>query len=52
MLGWKDEMYMSHSCIVAKTNLYVTERNMYVIKINCMWYKDEFIGYTNKICML
>ena len=43
----KDKIYL-----LQRQNLYVTERNMYVIKIKSMCYKDEFICYANKICML
>ena len=53
----KDILYM-----LQRQNVYVikkvkekficSERNMYVIKIKFMCYKDKFICYTNKICML
>ncbi len=50
----KTTLYMSQrqNVYVIQTNLYVTERNMYVIQIKFMCYKDKFIRYTNKICML
>ena len=50
----KDKIYMlqRQNVYIIERSSYATERNMYAIKMKFMPYKDEFICYTNKICML